>query len=372
MKVCNLPIGPYHPSLKEPEFFQLFTHGNKIVDVKIRVGYNHKGLEKVVENKTWPQCLPLIERICGICSHVHATCFANGVEKLNKIKIPSRASFIRTLVFELERIHSHLLALGLQAESIGFETIFMHAWKERERIMQIFEALTGNRVTKAMNCIGGVRWDMNKEAADLINDHIPKLRAYAENLYDTFNSTLIRNRLEGKGALEKARAKELCVVGPVARASGLKKDIRKDLPYNAYPKLRFYLITEQGCDALARNLVRIRELIESCKMVEQLTNNIPDSPLTAIKLFTKSKEGTITSRVEAHRGEDLHYIIAQSAKPYRLRIRPPTHANLEALYDMLIGENVADAPAIILSIDPCFSCNDRIAIINEHGVKKRL
>ena len=324
------------------------------------------------EGNPWPRCLPLVERTCGICSHVHATCFANAIEKLNNIKIPERASYLRTLVFELERIHSHLLILGVQAEAIGFETIFMHAWKERENIMKIFEAFVGARVTKAMNCIGGVRWDMNKETQALINKFIPEIQNYAENLYDTFHSSLIRNRLENIGILEKKQAKELCVVGPVARASGIRKDIRKDLPYNAYPKLKFKIITEKGCDSLARNLVRIREIIESCKMIMQIMDKLPDGPLTSVKLFMKSKPGEIVSRVEAHRGEDLHFIIANEDSPERVRIRPPTHCNLEALPYMLENENIADAPAIILSIDPCFSCNDRIAAINEGGVLKRI
>ena len=371
MKTCEtiLPIGPYHPALIEPEYFKVHVKGDRVTDVEVNLGYNHKGIEKIFEEKTWPQLLSAVERICGICNAAHETCTACAFEKLNKIRIPERASYIRTITCELERLHSHMLWMGLYAESIGFETLFMHIWKVRERVMEASEEIFGQRVTRAINVFGGVRWDITPKLGRLLGENIEKVEKYIPSLEKTFSRNfLIKKRLKGVGLLSRAKARELCAVGPTARASGIKSDMRKMFPYCAYSDVDFRMVVRNEGDCLSRALARIDELKESCGIIKQCLKNLPGGPIDMGKIWT-SREGSATFRVEAPRGEDLHFLMAGKGAPYRLRVRPPTFANVSTLKEMLLGENVANVPAIILSIDPCFSCTDRIAIYNERGKK---
>jgi len=371
MHETMLPIGPYHPALKEPEYFRLFIEGEVIKDAQFRLGYNHRGIEKLLQSKTYIQSVPMIEKICAICNHAHTTCFCEGVERLNDTQIPDRARYIRTITSELERIQSHYLILGTFADSIGYETLFMHIWKERELVMELFELFTGNRVSRILNVLGGVRWDIDKHLEGHIRANVKKLEKYAGELEGTFaKDSLIKARLTGHGVLGKENAKKYCVVGPVARACNIDNDVRKRIPYSAYKEVDFDIPLEDDGDMMARTLVRIREIKESCKIVLDCLNNLPEGKLSVP--FTKSVEGEITQRVEAPRGENLHYIITGIDRPKRVRIRPPTYPNIFAIRDLLSGEKIADAPAIILSLDPCFACTDRIAIIDEHGDEMRI
>lgn len=362
-----LPIGPCHPILAEPEYFKVVVKGDRVVDVDVNLGYNHKGIENIFESKTWPQLLPTVARICGICNTAHTTCTASAFEKLNRIKVPERAAYIRTLTCELERLHSHMLWLGIYADAIGFETLFMHIWKVREKVMEAFEEAYGQRVTRAINTFGGVRWDLPPKIVKLILKNTAEVENYAPKLLDTFSGNpLIKKRLKGKGILSRESARKLCAVGPTTRASGVRYDVRKSLPYCAYKEVGFRVVTRKEGDCWARALARVEELIESCRIIKQCLKSLPKGPINLGKIWS-SKEGAITFRVEAPRGEDLHYLIAGEGAPYRLRVRPPTFANVSTLKEMLIGANIADVPLIILSIDPCFSCTDRIAVYNQGG-----
>ncbi len=164
----KIPIGPQHPALKEPESFLISLHGEKITASSVRLGYNHRGIEKACENQTYIQDLYLIERICGICSHSHSTCFVQAVEEIAGLEIPARARYIRTLISELERIHSHLLWLGVAGHEIGFDTLLMYTWRDREAVMDILALLSGNRVNYSMNTIGGVRRDIKPEQKEKV------------------------------------------------------------------------------------------------------------------------------------------------------------------------------------------------------------
>src|SRR3989339_1911783 len=163
-----IPIGPQHPALKEPESFSVTLEGEKIVDVNLRLGYNHRGIEKACEERTYIQDIYILERVCGICSHSHSTCFVQTVEEIAGVEIPERAKYIRTIVAELERIHSHLLWLGVAGHEEGFDTLFMYSWRDREIVMDILALITGNRVNYGMNTIGGVRRDISKAQASQI------------------------------------------------------------------------------------------------------------------------------------------------------------------------------------------------------------
>lgn len=362
----KIPIGPQHPALKEPESFSVALRGEKILGVDIRLGYNHRGIEKAAEERTYVQDIYLIERVCGICSHSHSTCFIQAVEEIAGLVIPRRAAYIRTVIGELERIHSHLLWLGVAGHEIGFDTLLMYSWRDREVVMDILALITGNRVNYGMNTIGGVRRDISAgqaqeilKALDILEE---RTRYYIE--IATQESTII-NRLSGVGMLSYDDALRLDAVGPTARASGVKRDVRLNDPYAAYAELSFEMILDNHCDVYGRTLVRVKELMESYKIIRQALKNLPDGPLT-IKAPRKIPAGEALSRYEAPRGEDVHYVQANGTdKPQRVKIRAPTLANVQAVKHMLRDRFLADMPIVIAAIDPCFSCTDRMVRLKE-------
>lgn len=355
-----IPVGPQHPALEEPESFSLLLEGERVSAASVTLGYNHRGIEKACESRTYIQDIYLIERICGICSHAHTTCYMQAVEAIAGLEVPKRALYIRTLIGELERIHSHLLWLGVAAHEIGFETLFMYSWRDREVVMDILELLTGNRVNYGINTIGGVRRDISPEQAQQVLKALEILEEKTKyyNQLVSEEVTLIQ-RLEGVGRLSKGDVLKYGAVGPVMRASGVKRDIRKDDPYAAYGELDFEVITDTHADVFGRAVVRVNELIESYKIIRQVLKQMPDGPLT-VKAPKKIPAGEAVSRYEAPRGEDIHYVRANGTeKPDRVKVRPPTLANLAAISNMLEGGYLADVPIIIAAIDPCFSCTDR-------------
>jgi NADH-quinone oxidoreductase subunit D len=363
----NLPIGPQHPFLKEPAKFDFEIRGEEIVGARMNIGYNHRGIEKACEERNYYQCLYLLERVCGICSHSHTTAFIQAVEEIMGLEVPRRGLYLRTLVCELERLHSHLLWIGVAAHEVGFDSMFMLVWRDRELVMDILEAISGNRVNYAINTIGGVRRDLTEEQRKTILNMLgilkKRLDYYAH--IGTSEPTFV-GRIKGVGTLPAKRAAEMCVVGPFARASGVDTDVRRDDPYAAYKDLEFKVITDNSCDILGRVIVRVLEIVESCKMIEQLLTNLPEGDIVVPKvpaLWSKVK-GVAVSRYEAPRGEDVHFVRANGTpNPERVRVRAPTMANLEAATESVIGAFVADIPIAIASIDPCFSCTDRMAIV---------
>jgi NADH-quinone oxidoreductase subunit D len=364
----EIPIGPQHPALKEPECFNILLEGEKIAAMNVRLGYNHRGIEKACEERTYVQDMYLIERVCGICSHSHSTCFIQAVEEIAGLQIPKRALYIRTLISELERIHSHLLWLGVAGHEIGFDTLLMYTWRDREVVMDILALLSGNRVNYGMNTIGGVRRDISTEQVQQILAAIDTLEERTKYYIQvaTDEVTLI-NRLSGVGLLTKEDAARLGAVGPTARASGVDRDIRRDDPYAAYGELSFKVVTDNHSDVYGRTLVRVGELMESYNMVRQLLKQLPDGPLT-VKAPRKIPAGQALSRYEAPRGEDVHYVKANGTeKPERVKVRAPTLANVQVVAHMLKNMYLADMPIIIAAIDPCFSCTDRTISVGRRG-----
>ena len=368
----KIPMGPQHPALKEPESFSVALKGEKILGVDIRLGYNHRGIEKACEDRTYVQDVYLIERVCGICSHSHSTCFVQAVEEIAALEVPMRALYIRTLIGELERIHSHLLWLGVAGHEIGFDTLLMYTWRDREIVMDILALLTGNRVNYGINTIGGVRRDIDDKA-------IKKILAAMNTLEDrtkyyigiALEETTIIKRLSGVGVLSHEDALRLDAVGPTARASRVARDVRHDDPYAAYSELTVNVITDNHCDVYGRTLVRVKELMESYRIIRQCLEKLPAGPIT-VKAPRKIQAGESTSRYEAPRGEDLHYVKANGTeKPERVKIRAPTLANVQAVKHMLKDRYLADMPIVIAAIDPCFSCTDRLVSINNLDDKKR-
>jgi NADH-quinone oxidoreductase subunit D len=356
----NIPIGPQHPALKEPISLRMTVEGEIIRDADIRLGYNHRGLEKLAEERTWIQNIYLTERICGICSHSHTTCYVQGVEKLMEIEPPQRGLYIRTLVAELERVHSHLLWLGVAGHEAGFDSFFMYTWRDREVVMDILEMISGNRVHYAMNTLGGVRRDIDEGQRKHILDSLETLRARSEfYLKIGANEPTFVARLAGVGYLSKEKAMDLCAVGPTARASNVARDVRRDDPYAAYDETPFDVCTAETCDVLGRTVVRIKELFESYKIIEFLLKNLPAGAIS-VKAPTKAKPNEVLSRYEAPRGENTHYIKSNGTnKPERLKIRAPTLANYPATVEMLKNGFIADIPLIFAAIDPCICCAER-------------
>jgi len=365
-KEFRIPIGPQHPALKEPVSFTLALRGEKIMGVDVRLGYNHRGIEKACEERTYIQDVYLVERICGICSHAHSTCFVQAVEEIAGLEVPKRALYIRTLIGELERVHSHLLWLGVAAHEIGFDTLLMFTWRDREVVMDVLALLTGNRVNYGINTIGGVRRDIDKEeikeilkAMDILED---RTKYYIE--VATQETTVVQ-RLSGVGILSCEDALRLGAVGPTARASSVARDIRRDDPYAAYGEMKFDVITDDHNDVYGRAVVRLKELLESFKMIRQSMANLPEGPI-AVKAPRKIPAGEAVSRYEAPRGEDMHYVKANGTdKPERVKVRAPTLANVQAVRHMLRDRYLADMPIVVAAIDPCFSCTDRLISVND-------
>jgi membrane-bound hydrogenase subunit alpha len=373
-KPIRIPIGPQHPALKEPESFSVLLQGEKIASMSVRLGYNHRGVEKAAEERTYVQDMFLLERVCGICSHSHSTCFIQAVEEIAGLEVPKRAQYIRVLIAELERIHSHFLWLGVAGHEIGFDTLLMYSWRDREVVMDLLAMLTGNRVNYGMNTIGGVRRDITPEQAKAILEAVDKLEEATKYYIQVASEeTTLISRLSGVGKLTHEDAKHLGAVGPQARASGVDRDARRDDPYAIYPELSFKVITSDKCDVYGRTLVRVGELMESYSIIRQVIKQMPEGPLS-VKAPRKVPAGEALSRYEAPRGEDVHYVKANGTdKPERVKVRAPTLANVQVVAHMLKDGYLADLPIVIAAIDPCFSCTDRVISVrrNEESTADR-
>lgn len=363
-----IPVGPQHPALKEPVNFRVVADGEKIVRLEIDLSYSHRGIEKAAEQRDFVSVVPLLERVCGICSHSHATAFVKGIEEIMGIEAPPRAQYIRTVIAELERIHSHLLWLGVAAHEIGFNTLFMWTWRDREAVQDTLEEMTGNRVHYGMNEVGGVRRDLTPEdvkAALARLDPLADRVAQYVDMVENQETMLIRFRDVGK--LSKREILEYGAVGPTARASGVDYDARKDDPYLVYAEVPWEVVTDRSGDVYGRTRVRIGELRESVKIIRHCLGNLPEGPIR-VAAPKKAPEGEILSRYEAPRGELVHFIRTNGTdKVGRIDIRTPTLANWTSVAVALAGKNIADIPVIVAAIDPCLSCTSRITLLDEDG-----
>ncbi len=358
--VMNLTIGPQHPALVEPEKFTFKVDGEIVRGVEPRIGYVHRGIEKAAENLSYLQDVYLVERICGICNTCHTTCFCQAVETILNVQIPPRAQYIRTIMNELNRIHSHLLLLGTAGLEIGYETLFQYTWRDREPIMDIIEAISGNRVLTAINTIGGVRRDLTPDLIEKTKKTLVTLRSrmsFYKRIFSAEQTIGLRTR--DIGVLKEKNALRFCVVGPVARGSGLKIDIRKDDPYAAYGEIPFNVITYDMGDSWARLMVRVDEVLESINIIEYAIDHMPSGSYR-LRVPRVVPPGEAINRVEAPRGELFYYVKSNgTTSPERVKVRTPTLANILSFVEIAKGCNVADVPPIFVSLDPCFSCTDR-------------
>ena len=360
-----VPFGPIHPALKEPEYFKLILEGERIVDVIPRIGYVHRGLEKAAEQRPWIQNIYMFERTCGICSFAHSMAYVQAVEELLLYKLPERAKFIRLIVAELERIHSHLLWIGLMGHWAGFETLFMWVWKDREIVLDIVEAIAGNRIHKSLATIEGVKKDIPEP---LIPGFIERLKYittrvhYYRSVVDTESTLLIRT--EGIGKISADRLEQLCAVGPLVRAAGIPRDVRRDDPYAAYTDVPLDVVTKTGVDIHTLMQQRLDEVVVSSNMIVYALEHLPPGQIK-IRVPPVVPKGESVSHVEAPRGELFYFVKSNGGRtPERVKVRTPTLANLPSALEMLKGHTLADVPVVLTGIDPCFGCMDRLSFLD--------
>lgn len=354
-----IPFGPQHPVLPEPIHLKLELEDEKVVGVMPIIGYIHRGIEKAAELNDFRQNVFVCERICGICSFIHALTYCEGAEAMTSVEVPPRARFLRVFWSELSRTHSHLLWLGLLADSMGFESLFMQIWRAREMILDISEMTAGHRIIQSTCIVGGVRRDIDKEMAKEVDK---RLLAFKKMMDSTIAPVLlhdptIKRRAVGKGMLSKEQAEVLGAVGPTARGSGVAIDIRQT-GYAAYREMGFEPVVETAGDSYARTLVRAREVYQCVELMRKALSMMPEGEI--LVRVDGYPEGEAMSRTEQPRGELIYYLKGNGTNHLeRLKIRTPTFANIPTLLVMLPGCEMADVPVITLSIDPCVACTER-------------
>ncbi|MDR1815415.1 MAG: nickel-dependent hydrogenase large subunit [Clostridiales Family XIII bacterium] len=354
-----IPFGPQHPVLPEPIHLDLVIEDEKVVEAIPSIGFIHRGLEKLVEKNEWPEMVYVIERVCGICSFGHGWGYCKTVEGNLGIDVPPRAEYLRTIWHELGRIHSHLLWLGLLADGFGFESLFMHSWRLREIVLDIFEETTGGRVIFSVCKVGGVRKDVDDDKLREIVATLNGMKEELAELTDVFlEDASVKSRLVGVGTLSYDEAFALGAVGPTARGSGVNNDVRLD-GHGAYGALGFAPCLETDGDCYARCKVRVRELFQSIELIEKCVENMPEGDI-AVEIKGKHPAGEFVGRMEQPRGEAYYYSKGSGQKFLeRIRVRTPTNANIPALVQTLQGCELADVPILVLTIDPCISCTER-------------
>ncbi|MEN8208107.1 MAG: nickel-dependent hydrogenase large subunit [Candidatus Fermentibacteria bacterium] len=362
-----IPIGPYHPLQEEPEFFTLTVEGETVVDIDVRIGYNHRGIEKLSEMKTFENSTFVVERICGICSTSHPYAYTRAVEDIFPMEVSMRSKYVRTIIAEGERVHSHLLWLGLAGHFLGYNTVYMWAWKLREEILDVMEILSGNRNNYAMFKPGGVRRDIKTEDIPIclkkIDSIVPTLVMLKKAVLD---DPVLHARLKGVGVLSYQDAIDFSALGPTSRASGVARDVRKDSPYGAYQELEWDMIVTKNGDVFDKAVIRILEMFESIKILKYCLNNLPDGEIDAKIKDIPPGEGI--GHIEAPRGETFHYVKSDGTnRPMRHKVRAPTFMNFPTYKASVKGQTISDATIILAAIDPCYCCTERVAVKDVKG-----
>ncbi len=369
----SICVGPVHPALKEPVKLNMEIDGEKVIGVDFELSQVHRGIEWAATRRNPLQVLFLAERICGICNMCHMMSFSRAIETIGNIHAPPRAEYIRVIGAELERIHSHILWAGVAAHELGFDSLMHYTWKLRENVLDTIEYITGNRITKGLITIGGVRHDIPEKKIPRILESVNFYYKHFDKMAKVFlNDPVIKSRTRDVGILSKRDALTTCAVGPTARASGVKKDVRKDEAYAAYqdfdvePILPDAYTGEIHGDVYDRVLVRLLEVKQSAEIIEKAVKSMPKGPIAweekpaVILAKLKPLVGEGIGRHEAPRGEVIHYVkLVGEESPYSWKVRAPTYNNMMPWVPMLMGEQIADIPIIAASIDPCMSCTNR-------------
>ena len=372
-------MGPQHPSTHGVLRLVLEVDGETVVSCAPDIGYLHTGIEKTCEAKFYQQVVPLTDRIDYLSPMTNNLCYCLAVEKLLGLEIPERAQYLRVLLNELTRISSHLVWLGTHAMDIGALTVFLYCWREREDISRIYENVSGQRMMSSYFRIGGLSLEPPLDFYQQVRDFLKKMPARIDQYENLLTGNPIwMGRLKGVGHLSAADAIALGVTGPPLRASGVDWDLRRDMPYSGYEKFKFAVPVSDGCDVWARYVVRIQEMRESLKICQQAMDGMPEGRIVAdapkivlpdreqmktqmeslivhFKLVTEGfavPAGEVFQAVESPRGEMGYYVVSDgTAKPYRVHMRNPSYATLQALETMCKGRLLADVVAVIGSID---------------------
>ena len=361
-----LAVGPFHPLQEEMEFFQLTVDGETVTDIDVKISYNHRGIEKLSETLQFDQIPFLVSRICGICSASHPLAYIQAVEEIAGVEVPERARYVRTIINELERIHSHLLWVGLGGHFIGYDTVFMWAWKYREPVLDLLEEITGNRNNYGNVRVGGCREDVPDEMVPKILKELDKIEKKTDMLTKAvLDDPVLHARLKGVGVLSKNDAVRFAVTGPTARGSGIAIDVRRDDPYAAYGDLNWNVISQPEGDVFAKAVVRLLETFESIKMVREALQKLPKGPIAVEVKEIPPGEGC--GRAEAPRGETFHYVRSDGGnRPIRHKVRAPSYVNVPSFKASCIGQHIADVTLTLAAVDPCYSCTERLAVVDGH------
>lgn len=349
-----LNVGPQHPSTHGVLHLKIKIHGETITDVQPHLGYIHRSIEKMCESSSYRNFIYLTSRMDYLSAHMNNQACAMAVEKGLGIEIPERAKVIRILMSELTRIASHCLWWGAMGLDIGAITPFFHGFRDREAILDIFEETCGARLTMNYNVPGGVMYDLHPNFQKRVKEFLPKFKKNIKEYHELLTGNpIFENRTKGVGYLSPEDAVSYGCSGPVARGSAVSCDVRKWFPYDGYEKVQFEEIVETTGDCYARYMVRMKEMLQSVSIIEQLIDNIPEGDFQAkTKNVIKLPKGEFYSRVETARGELGVYIISDgSANPYRIKFRSPNFSNLSALKQMAVGGKIGDLVAIMATLD---------------------
>lgn len=348
-------VGPQHPSTHGVLCLEVKLDGEIIIDCETHIGYLHRSLEKIAENRTYTQFIPFTDRLDYVASMNNNLAYVMAVEKLMNAEVSDRAKYIRVVMAELNRIASHLVGIGTFAQDLGaFATPLFYAFREREKIIEIFDAVCGNRLTYNYMRVGGVQHDLPKGIDDTIRKFIGYMRTRTDELEGLFTKNAIfLARTKGIGILPKDTAINYSVTGPNLRGSGVKWDLRKNEPYLVYDRFNFDIPTGEGGDAWDRYKVRIEEMRQSLRIIEQAIGGIPEGdPTVKVGRILRPAAGEAYFRAENPRGELGFYIVSNgSPYPYRLKIRAPSFSNLAVLRPLVKGVKVADLICILGSLD---------------------
>ncbi|MFQ5800249.1 MAG: NADH-quinone oxidoreductase subunit C [Candidatus Hydrothermarchaeales archaeon] len=355
-----LRIGPVHPGTHGPWLLNVKLDGEIIVDVDPQIGYIHRGLEKIAENRTWTQYLPLSDRYCWLTALSNNMSYVLAVEDILDVEAPPRAQYLRTIMLELNRLASHLLWLAAMGIDLGNLSGFFYPFREREWMLDLLEMASGNRFNFNYGRFGGVLFDVDekfiKKGKKTMEIFRPRLQEYRD-LFE--GSKIWHARTDDVGVISTKDAKDLGVTGPVLRATGAKADTRKDDPYAAYPEIDFEIPTRKEGDVYAMYEVRMDEMRIASEIIDQAFDNLPGGPFQT-ELGRIEPVGEGISRIEEPRGEIATYIIGDgNDRPYRLRVRAAEYINVSALAHMSRGYLIADMMAILGGIDPCLGGIDR-------------
>ncbi|MBI4333513.1 MAG: NADH-quinone oxidoreductase subunit D [Chloroflexi bacterium] len=358
-----LNMGPQHPSTHGVFRMRVTFDGEVIVDLEPVFGYLHRGLEKLCEERTYTQVFPLTDRMDYLASMTSNFGYALTIEKLAGVKVPERAEYLRVIMAELMRISSHLMAIGSFLNDLGaFMTPILYMFREREKIIDLYDMLCGQRLTYNYFRIGGLSHDAPPEFLPTLKRFVAEMPHFIDEYEQLLSENeILLARTKGVGVLPRLTAINISAAGPVLRASGVNWDLRKSDPYSVYDRFQFDVPVGQNGDNYDRFLVRMQEMRQSVRILEQAIQQLPEGEVrTRVSPIIRPPRGEYYGHVEGPKGEIGYYVVSDnSIAPYRVHVRPPAFINLTGLRDMIIGWKLADAISIFGSIDICLGEVDR-------------